>query len=165
MTYHELPTSPSNRDDGGHFLVGLIAGAAVGGGLALLFAPRQGADMRHDLASGAQQAGRRISQAYDSVAGTARRNARRFVGYAGGRSSKAHDDTFTPLPGEVSTFGASSSTSTTPSEPFDRGDDPSRVLRDAIGEATYQPAPVAPAETGPGATSPAPPADDKSPLA
>ena len=59
--------------------MGLIAGAALGGGLALLFAPRQGTHTRHQLAERGQQAGRQLRHAYDSVAGTARRNARRLT--------------------------------------------------------------------------------------
>ena len=60
------------------WVVGLIAGAALGGGLALLFAPRQGTYTRNQLAERGQQAGRQLRHAYDSVAGTARRNARRL---------------------------------------------------------------------------------------
>lgn len=60
-------------------LMGLMAGAAVGGGLALLFAPRQGSEMRHDLASGAQRAGRRLRDGYESMAETVRDRARRLA--------------------------------------------------------------------------------------
>ena len=60
------------------WVVGLIAGAALGGGLALLFAPRQGTYTRNQLTERGQQAGRQLRHAYDSVAGTARRNARRL---------------------------------------------------------------------------------------
>ena len=62
----------------GSLLMGLMAGAAVGGGLALLFAPRQGSEMRQDLASGAQRAGRKLRDGYDTVAETVRDRARRF---------------------------------------------------------------------------------------
>ena len=61
------------------WVVGLIAGAALGGGLALLFAPRQGIQTRHQLAERGQQAGRQLRHAYDSVASTARRGARRLT--------------------------------------------------------------------------------------
>ena len=66
------PSTPS-------WAVGLIAGAAIGGGLALLFAPRQGTYTRRQLAERGQEAGRQLRYAYDSVAGTARRNARRLT--------------------------------------------------------------------------------------
>lgn len=65
------------RTDSG-FLLGLLAGAAVGGGLALLFAPQEGADTRQALATRGQQAGRRISDAYGTMAAQARRRARGF---------------------------------------------------------------------------------------
>ena len=61
------------------WMLGLIAGAALGSGLALLFAPRQGAATRHQLAERGQEAGRQVRHAYESVAGTARRNARRLT--------------------------------------------------------------------------------------
>jgi gas vesicle protein len=66
------------------WVVGLIAGAAVGGGLALLFAPRQGVHTRHQLVERGQEAGRQLRNAYESAAGTARRSARRL-------SEQAHD--------------------------------------------------------------------------
>lgn len=66
------------------WMIGLIAGAALGGGLALLFAPRQGVHTRHQLAQRSQQAGRQLRSAYDSVSGTTRRTARRI-------SEQAHD--------------------------------------------------------------------------
>ena len=146
MTYHELPITQPQRGDGGGFLLGLIAGAAVGGGLALLFAPRQGADMRHGLAASAQEAGRRLTEAYGSVASTARRNARRFVGHAGGRTDDWGD---TP-------FG-------TTGQARDRAADSSQVLRDAARANTYESAAVEPSEAGPGPTAPASP-ESRSPL-
>lgn len=145
MTYHALPTTtPRERDDYSGFVLGLIAGAAVGGGLALLFAPSEGAQTRQGLASGAQQAGRRVTQAYGSLAGTARRNARRFVGYTGGAANNA-------------TEGAG-----TDGEHYERSRPASDVIRDAVGEATYTPAETPATSTGPGTTAPA---LDKSPLA
>jgi gas vesicle protein len=65
------------RTDSG-FLLGLLAGAAVGGGLALLFAPQEGADTRQALATRGQQAGRRLNDAYGTMAAQVRRRARRF---------------------------------------------------------------------------------------
>ena len=35
--------------DGGHFAIGLLAGAAIGAGLALLYAPQSGGEAREDL--------------------------------------------------------------------------------------------------------------------
>ena len=80
--YADTPDTTPHSTPG--WMVGLIAGAALGGGLALLFAPRQGVHTRHQLAQRGQQAGRQLRSAYDSVSGTARRSARRI-------SEQAHD--------------------------------------------------------------------------
>ena len=80
--YADTPDTAQHSTPG--WVVGLIAGAAFGSGLALLFAPRQGVHTRHQLAERGQQAGRQLRSAYDSVAGTARRSARRI-------SEQAHD--------------------------------------------------------------------------
>lgn len=129
MTHHELPRQ-SRRDDHGGFVLGLIAGAAVGGGLALLFAPTEGAQTRHGLASSAQQAGRRMTQAYGSLAGSARRNVRRFASYTRGGA----DGTTTLTPGDTH---------------YERARPASDVLRDAVGEATYTPAAAPDTSAGP----------------
>lgn len=65
-------------------LIGLMTGAAVGGALALLFAPRQGSGIRHDLASGAQRAGRRLRDGYDTVCSTVRERGQQL-------SDRVHD--------------------------------------------------------------------------
>lgn len=75
----------------GRLLMGLVAGAAVGGGLALLFAPRQGADMRHDLATGAQRAGRRLRDGYETVADNVRQRARQLADQTQDLQERAHD--------------------------------------------------------------------------
>lgn len=147
MTYHELPTRESRGDDHSGFVLGLIAGAAVGGGLALLFAPSEGAQTRHGLASGAQQAGRRMTQAYGSLAGSARRNVRRFAAYTRGGAAGSTDATTASTPGDTH---------------YERSRPASDVIRDAVGEATYTPASTPDTTAGPGATTPAP---DRSPLA
>ncbi|BCS35025.1 hypothetical protein TBR22_A42510 [Luteitalea sp. TBR-22] len=143
MTLSTLDTR-SPRPDGG-FLLGLLAGAAVGGGLALLFAPQEGADTRQALATRGQQAGRRISDAYSSVAAQARRGARNL---ASRPAAPRHDPSGrNGEPGHATLVAGHT---------HERSADPSRVISDVVGEATYTPAPVAPAESGPGATSPAP---------
>ncbi len=146
MTYHELPTTAHRHRDGGGFLIGMMAGAAVGGGLALLFAPREGSEMRQGLAASAQGASRKLTQAYGSVAGTARRQAGRFVGRDAGLGDRQ--------PSTAPLFPDTAS-GLTSGQPRDRAGDANRVLSDAIGEATYEPAATEPSETGPGATSPA----------
>jgi gas vesicle protein len=92
MTYnmHDYDSRERNNN---RLLMGLVAGAAFGGGLALLFAPRQGADMRHDLASGAQRAGRKLRDGYESVADSVRQRARQFADQAQELRETADDAT------------------------------------------------------------------------
>jgi gas vesicle protein len=120
MSTH-MPHDAGSRDH--TFMLGLLAGAAVGGSLALLFAPREGSDIRQGLAQGARQAGRRISETYGTVADTARRGARQLASQAervrsSGWSRMAADDA--PWP-------------------EDRAASPSEVFRAATAEATYTP--------------------------
>jgi len=51
------------------FLVGLLAGAALGAGLGLLFAPKKGRELRGQLADSASSIGRVASDRYHKVAG------------------------------------------------------------------------------------------------
>ena len=125
-------------------LIGLLAGAAVGGGLALLFAPQEGASTRHALASRGQQAGRRISDAYGSMAAQARRRARAL------KTSDQRPE------GSAPGAHASGDSTLVAGHTDERSQDPTRVIADAVGETLYTPAPVTPATSGPGATSPAP---------
>lgn len=48
------------EDGGGSFLMGLLAGTVLGAGLGMLFAPKAGTDLRHQLS---ESAGRLRSQA------------------------------------------------------------------------------------------------------
>ncbi len=50
------------------FLAGLCAGAIVGTGVALLFAPRPGSELREQLADSASRAGDDITRAADHAA-------------------------------------------------------------------------------------------------
>jgi gas vesicle protein len=61
------------RDDrsGGGFVMGLVTGSLLGAALAVLFAPKPGADMRQDLASGAEEFGRVARDRWQDVAATA----------------------------------------------------------------------------------------------
>jgi gas vesicle protein len=88
-------TYDMRRDNGrtrsySRLLAGLAA-AAVGGVLALLFAPRRGTDMRQELASGAQRAGRRLNDAYGTVADSVRQSARRPASEAQHLRDRAED--------------------------------------------------------------------------
>ena len=51
------------------FLFGLLAGAALGAGLGLLFAPKKGRELRGQLADSASSVGRAASDRYHKVAG------------------------------------------------------------------------------------------------
>jgi gas vesicle protein len=90
MTYDMHDYDSRNRPNS-RLLMGLVAGAAFGGGLALLFAPRQGADMRSDLASGAQRAGRKLRDGYETVADSVRQRARQFADQAQELGARAGD--------------------------------------------------------------------------
>ena len=109
------------------WVVGLVAGAALGSGLALLFAPRQGIDTRHQLATRGQEAGRQLRQAYESVAGTARRNARRLTEQAQdwSRQHIGTRESGTDAPGYASDHSSS---------------DTAQIMRGSLGETTYTPA-------------------------
>jgi gas vesicle protein len=49
------------------FVVGLLAGTCIGGGLAMLFAPRSGSDLRRQVADSAKDLGQRASDQYQQV--------------------------------------------------------------------------------------------------
>jgi hypothetical protein len=51
------------REEGGSFLMGLLAGTVLGAGLGMLFAPRPGSELRHQLG---EQAGRLRTSAGDT---------------------------------------------------------------------------------------------------
>lgn len=61
MSYDEL----HDRQGGASFLLGFIAGSVLGAGLALLYAPRPGAETRRDVADRAQQFGKRAAHEYE----------------------------------------------------------------------------------------------------
>jgi gas vesicle protein len=67
--YHE------GHDHGGGFMTGLLAGTMIGAGLGLLFAPKSGADTRHDLTDRANALGKTAAEGYrkanEAVAGLA----------------------------------------------------------------------------------------------
>jgi gas vesicle protein len=55
-----------NRSDPG-FLLGLLAGSVVGAGLAMLFAPRAGSEVRQRITDSAKELGNRASERYQQV--------------------------------------------------------------------------------------------------
>ena len=143
------PNSPQSHGTPG-WVVGLVAGAALGSGLALLFAPRQGTDTRHQLATRGQEAGRQLRQAYDSVAGTARRNARRFTEQAQDWS-RQHIGT-RQTADDVHDYASDH-----------RSSDTAQIMRGSLGETTYTPANAGSSGIGTGTTSSAS-SDPRSPF-
>lgn len=63
MTYDDL----HDRDGGGSFLLGFIAGSVLGAGLALLFAPRSGEETRREVADRAQRLSKLASEEYGAA--------------------------------------------------------------------------------------------------
>lgn len=61
MSYDEL----DDRQGGSSFLIGFIAGSILGAGLALLYAPKTGQEMRREVAGRAERLGKRAAEEYD----------------------------------------------------------------------------------------------------
>jgi gas vesicle protein len=60
-----------NRNEGftsgAGFALGIVAGVVVGAGVALLFAPKPGRDLRHDLGESMGNFGRKVADKYRDV--------------------------------------------------------------------------------------------------
>lgn len=65
-----------------------LVGAAVGAGLALLYAPRSGRETRHQLSASANRLREKANDAYGSVSARARETADRAKGVASEVQSK-----------------------------------------------------------------------------
>ena len=147
MTYpHDDYSTTDTRDS--HFMLGLLTGAAIGAGVALLFAPREGSQVRQGLADNAQRVGRRLQDNYEDVAGTVRHSARKVMDQAGDlieRGKGAYQDAAADVRHGVS--------------------DASRTAQDLASESGYRPA-TSDTTTSAGLTSPASPSDPfpRSPL-
>jgi gas vesicle protein len=61
-----MTSDTRDRNDHG-FLIGLLTGTAVGAGLAILFAPRSGAELRQRVAESAKQLSNRAADRYQQV--------------------------------------------------------------------------------------------------
>jgi gas vesicle protein len=70
------------RGGGGALLAGLLIGAAIGAGLALLFAPKKGSELRDQIAESARKARESARDAYRQTAEKAGAVASRAVGEA-----------------------------------------------------------------------------------
>lgn len=60
-------SSDTSRCDGGRFLLGVVAGAAVGAGLAILFAPQSGQESREDIRNAGESLRDRTSETYEDA--------------------------------------------------------------------------------------------------
>ena len=49
------------------FVIGLLTGTCIGAGLAMVFAPRSGSDLRQQMADSAKNLGERASEQYQQV--------------------------------------------------------------------------------------------------
>jgi len=58
----------SQGSDGAGFFTGLVAGALIGAGLGVLFAPRRGVELRGQVANSAASVGQSISKTVDGLA-------------------------------------------------------------------------------------------------
>ncbi len=66
MEFREGPIMNRNEGfaGGAGFALGVVAGVVVGAGVALLFAPKPGRDLRHDLGESMGNLGRKVADKY-----------------------------------------------------------------------------------------------------
>jgi gas vesicle protein len=79
----------------GAFFTGLIAGAVIGAGLGLWFAPKKGTEMREQLSDSARQFGERASKTMNDFADRGREvfdRAREVISTAGDQISQVASD-------------------------------------------------------------------------
>jgi gas vesicle protein len=60
-----------DRSGNGAFICGLLTGVTLGAGLAMLFAPKPGSELRRDLAAGASDLGQAAKDTWQDIATTA----------------------------------------------------------------------------------------------
>ena len=84
-----------NSSSTGAFLTGVFAGAVVGAGLALWFAPKAGVEMQKDLTDSAREIGKRVSKTVNEMSDRGREafdRAREVVTTASDELDKATAD-------------------------------------------------------------------------
>lgn len=69
--YDAFDRMSRNDEQGGGFMLGLLAGAVIGTGIGLLFAPKAGAELRNDLSQQANDLANSASEQYRRAAATA----------------------------------------------------------------------------------------------
>jgi gas vesicle protein len=75
-----VTTSPAQETRDYRFLIGLIAGAALGVGLGMLFAPRAAVEFRGRLASSAKSLGKTASDRYEQASARVSAAAKEYKG-------------------------------------------------------------------------------------
>jgi len=68
--YREQTDGDAMGAAGGGFAVGLMWGVAIGAGLAFLFAPRAGAELREQMSDSINRFGRKAKDSYDRTSET-----------------------------------------------------------------------------------------------
>ena len=79
----------------GNFWLGMVIGAAAGAATALLYAPKRGEELRHDISEKASDAGRKAGQAWGSVkqsTSTAARSVKERTQQAVGKGQEIMQD-------------------------------------------------------------------------
>jgi gas vesicle protein len=76
---------------GGSFLIGLLAGAALGAGLAMLFAPKAGSELRNQLSEQARALANQAQEGYRKVAENAGQWAEKGKEAAGDWAERGKD--------------------------------------------------------------------------
>jgi len=71
MGMHYEQDGSQNQGNGGGFIVGLLAGAAIGAGIGMLLAPKSGAELREQLSGRANDLAEKASQQYRRASGVA----------------------------------------------------------------------------------------------
>jgi gas vesicle protein len=80
-----------SSDGSGNFVMGLLVGAVVGAGVALLFAPKKGADLRNQLADQAGALTNQAQEGYRKAADSAGQWADRSKAAAGELADRGKD--------------------------------------------------------------------------
>ena len=91
----QFSDSNDNSGSAGAFFTGVLAGAVIGAGIGLYFAPKAGTELREDLAGQARDLSQRVSKTVSDIADRGRdafNQARDVVANAGDQVDKAASD-------------------------------------------------------------------------
>ena len=110
---YEMNGRGESQQSGLLFFAGLCAGAIVGTGVALLFAPRPGSELREQLADSAARASDAVSKTVDAFAQRGQQMAARAqstVSQASDEISRAADQVATQVDKGLATLGEMAAT-------------------------------------------------------